>query len=191
MPVTGVTRAAGALAAWALLAGCTSSQPGKTPARYFLEGSLSQVMDLGYDEVRIQETDQDVSLLFARVYQLEATGSTDGGETEPESGYVEDYPFKLTLALRDQPLPIGVDIDLTEEDDAGNQRGTCSRNVRNDPRTTFPRMVRGALHLERDLMKDGVVATSVPGNFHVTFENGIEAASGRTVFDSFDAKVGE
>jgi hypothetical protein len=176
------------LFAGAALAGCNSSQPGKAPPRYRLEGSLGQVMDLGYDEARIRQTDQDVSVLFVRIFELDETTS-DGG-TSNAVGTIEDYPFKLTLALRGQPLPVGVNIDLTEEDDTMNQRGTCSRNVRNDPRKTFPRAKRGELFLERDLVSEmGVVADYVAGNFHVTFENGIEAASGRTVFGHFNARV--
>lgn len=191
MQVAGApARLAGAvlLVAGAALVGCNSSQPGKTPPKHRLEGSLGQVMDLGYDEVRISETDQDVSVLFVRIFELDDTTS-DGGATG-SVGTIEDYPFKLTLALRRQPVPVGVNVDLTEEDNNMNQRGTCSRNVRNDPRKTFPRAIRGELFLERDLISDaGVAADYVAGNFHVTFENGIEAASGRTVFGNFNAKV--
>jgi hypothetical protein len=165
------------------VAACSPSQPGKTPPRYRLEGSVSAVMDLGYDEVRISATEDDVSLLFVRISELDDT-TTDGG-TSGMAGKIEDYPFKLALALRGQPVPEAVRVDLTEEDNNGNQRAVFSRNVRNDPRKSFPRAVLGTLFLNRALQGN----TSVGGDFHVTFEDGIEPASGRTVFGNFNAKV--
>jgi hypothetical protein len=179
-------------AVWCLfglaLAGCGPVQPGKTPAKYRLEGSLGQVMDLGYDEVRISQTRDDVSVLFVRVQTLDNV-EPDGGTTNM-TGTIEDYPFKLALALRGQPLPVAVRVDLTEEDANMNQRGVFSRNVRQDPRTRFPRAARGTLYLSRPLFDDsGISNEYVAGDFHVTFENGIEAASGRTVFTNFNARV--
>lgn len=181
-------RGAALLVAALAMTGCNSSQPGKTPPKHRLEGSLTQVMDLGYDEVRLGQTGQDVSVLFVRIFELDDT-TTDGG-TANQVGTIEDYPFKVTLALRGQDLPVGVNIDLTEEDNNMNQRGVFSRNVRNDPRKSFPRAIRAELFLERPLFDDaGVSSEWVSGNFHVTFENGIEAASGRTVFGNFNARV--
>lgn len=170
------------------LAGCGSVQPGKPPPKYRLEGSVGQVMDLGYDEVRISQTVQDVSVLFVRVLPLDSL-TADGGSSSTV-GTIEDYPFKLALDLRGQPTPIGVRVDLTEEDNNMNQRAVFSRNVRQDPRMSFPRAVRGTLLINRDLADDaGIPNDYVSGDFHVTFENGIEAASGRTVFGNFNAKV--
>lgn len=172
----------------AALAACGPVQPGKTPPRYRLEGSLGQVMDLGYDEVRVDSTAQDVSLTFVRVTQLDNV-TADGG-TANMVGTIEDYPFKVALALRGQPQPVAVRVDLTEEDANMKQRGVFSRNVRQDPRMTFPRAARGTLYLDRALVDDaGIPADFVSGDFHVTFENGIEAASGRTVFGNFNARV--
>ena len=52
----------------------------------------------------------------------------------------------------------------------GGQRGVFSRNVQGDPRTTFPRLARGSLRFDRALDPDARVG----GDFHLTFENGIE-----------------
>ncbi|MEW5740902.1 MAG: hypothetical protein AB1938_18425 [Myxococcota bacterium] len=180
----GATLLLAGLGLWA----CGSVQPGKTPPRHRLEGSVGQVMDLGYDEVRISETMDDVSVLFVRVQTLDDF-LPDGG-TSNTAGTIEDYPFKVALALRGQPTPVDVRVDLTEEDNNMNQRGVFSRNVRQDPRTSFPRAVRGTLYLSRPLFDDaGIPNDYVSGDFHVTFENGIEPASGRTVFGNFNAKV--
>jgi hypothetical protein len=176
------------LAASLVLASCGPVQPGKKPPKYRHAGSVGQVMDLGYDEVRIQSSMDDVALTFVRVQELDDT-TADGG-TANMVGTIEDITFKLAMALRGQPQPVDVKVDLTEEDANMNQRGVFSRNVRNDPRTTFPRMIRGELYLNRAIVDDaGIPADFVGGDFHVTFENGIEAASGRTVFGNFNAKV--
>lgn len=168
------------------LAACGPQDPNKPPAKYRLEGSLTQVMDLGYDLVRVQPSVNDVSVLFVRLRPIGGDSPTDGGTTMEPAGMSEDYPFKIAFDLRGQPVPTGVRVDLAEEDMNMNQRGACSRNVLNDPRKTFPRLVRGTLFLDRELMPD----MPVQGDFNVTFENGIEAASGRTVFvKSFDARV--
>ena len=56
----------------------------------------------------------------------------------------------------------------------------------NDPRNTLPPILRGTMYFDRPLDR----GTEVGGDFHITFENGIEAASGRTVFStSLTAKV--
>ena len=189
MQITSLTRRlVGALAAVGLAAACGPVQPGKSAPRYRLEGSVGQVMDLGYDEARIQASANDVALTFVRVLALDDT-TADGG-TSSMVGNIEDITFKMALALRGQPQPVQVRVDLTEEDANMNQRAVFSRNVRNDPRTTFPRIVRGTLYLDRAIVDDaGIPAEYVGGDFHVTFENGIEAASGRTVFGNFNAKV--
>lgn len=183
-----MTRAArrrlGGAALGALLASaCTPSDPSKAAARYRLEGSLTQVMDLGYDEVRVILAPQDVSLLFVRQRPLE--DAPDDGGVQEEAGLSEDYPLKVGWALGMDMAPSGGRVDLTEEDADGNQRGVVSRNVLNDPRKLFPRLARGTLSFSRPPEPD----TTVSGDFHCTFENGIEAASGRTVFANFTARV--
>lgn len=165
--------------------GC--GDPCKAPPKFRLEGSLSQVMDLGYDEARILLAPQDVSLLFVRV-RCQGAVSDDGGVPAEGAmvGKVEDYPLKVAYRLLDEPLSGGRYVLEALPDGGGAQRGTLSRNVRNDPRNTLPLILRGELYFNAPLDPDA----GVGGDFHVTFENGIEAASGRTVFStSFSARV--
>lgn len=169
-----------------VLAAC-ESDPAKKPPKFRLEGSLGQVMDLGYDEARITLAPEDLSLTFVRVRPLGGGTTEDGGvpTMEEMTGTSEDYPLKLAYRLLGEELD-GGRLELGELDANGAQRGVLSRNVQNDPRDTFPRLARGTLFFKRPLTPD----TVVEGDFHVTFENGIEAASGRTAFStSFQARV--
>jgi hypothetical protein len=175
--VVQVSRAAVALAVVVLAASC--ADPSRASA--FLEGSLGQLMDLGYDRVRVQLAPDDVALLFVRVHPLSA--GADGGVAG--AGALEDYPFKVGLQRWGRELDAGLEQDLAEESPAGTQRGSFTRDVQGDPRKSFPRCFRGGLRFEAPL----VAGSTVRGDFHVTFENGIETASGRTVFGSFTAEV--
>jgi hypothetical protein len=177
----------------ALLAGALvlcACQPGDPnappPPRFYLEGSLTQLMDLGYDEARIDGTSQDIALTFVRIKPLDDT-LPDGGSSGM-TGTTEDYPLKITYFYEnnDGGVPANSRVDLAEIDpNTGAQRGTLSRNVLNDPRKMLPPIIRGTLYFDRFPSPD----TDVYGDFHVTFENGIEAASGRTVFGEFRARV--
>ena len=160
---------------------CCVPDPDHPPAAHYLAGSVGQVMDLGYDEVRVQLAQEDLALLFVRVHQLTVVGDAGPGQ----AGTSEDYPFKVGLQLWGRSLDGGTDADLAETTDAGVQRATFNRDVLNDPRKTFPRCRIGGLHLGSTPVPGGTVS----GDFHVTFENGIETASGRTVFGNFTAKV--
>jgi hypothetical protein len=168
------------------LCGACGPPPGKPkPPTYRLEGSVGQIMDMGYDEVRILTTEDDLALLFVRKHELR-TSLPDGGMLDPTSARAsEDYPFKIAFALLGSAPPANARVDLAERDPKGNQRGTCTRNVVNDPRTSFPTLLRGTLFLARA----PTPGATVRGDFNVTFENGTEPASGRTVFTSFTAKV--
>lgn len=178
-----VRRAWPGVAGLLLLAlGACGANDGKT-AKYRLEGSVSQVMDLGYDEVRVQPSEEDIAVSFVRVRKLGSTIEDAGSEM---AGVSEDYPFKVTVKLWGEPPFGGVRVNLAEVDLNDEQRGKFSRNVLNDPRRDFPRAVRSTLYLDRAPTTPGA---KIHGDFNVTFENGIEAASGRTVFGTFDAKV--
>lgn len=166
--------------------------PKNPPPKFRLEGSLGQVMDLGFDEARILVAPEDVSLVFVRIRPLSGGAPSDGGGLPDPlaSGNSEDYPLKIAWRLVDEQLPeVGARLDLTEPTSSSPtapQRGTVSRNVNNDPRTTFPRLSRGTLRFDRALDPDARVG----GDFHLTFENGIEVASGRTAFSTaFTARV--
>lgn len=189
MAVLQVT-ARGRYSTWACLAlaalglSACDIDPKNPPARFRLEGSLGQVMDMAYDELRILVAPEDISLLFVRIRPLGGGGPTDGGAA-PMQGTTEDYPLKVAYRLLGEPAPAGGRVDLASVDMNGSQRGVLSRNVSNDPRKTLPPILRGTLSFDRPLDPDTVVS----GDFHVTFENGIEAASGRTVFSTYSARV--
>ena len=191
MQVNTSRRALAAVLASGLAVAACDANNGKT-AKYQLAGSLSQVLAMGYDEVRVLVAPEDLSLQFVRLRTIDSTVD-DAGVVQP-AGTAEDYPFELTMALWGDDPPGNRRIDLTETNDAGLQRGTYSRNVLNDPNTTFP----DALHLDGGVgpccatvyfKTTPVPGGKVSGDFNVTFENGIDLASGRTVFGSFDAKV--
>ena len=153
------------------------------PPRYTLQGSLSVVMDLGYDESLIDTTTDEVALRFVR-----------------HKGATDDVSFKITWAQAGQVLNTPATIDLGEArpDDASRQRSIASRNVLDDPRRVFPLMVvgpacdpmKGCTGPSKLSFIDQIKPdTRVRGQFNITFVNGVEFANGRTVFGSFIAKV--
>lgn len=140
---------------------------GKPPsAKYVLDGSLTELMDLGYDEVVLTETPEDISVRFVR-----------------KVGASEESVLKVSMALLDLVWAPGTEVDLTEVLSTGAQRGVISRNVTNDPRTLFPDLQRGTLLL-RSLPMQG---QKTRGEFRVTFINGIQPACGHTAYGSFEA----
>jgi hypothetical protein len=156
--------------------------PKKQPPKFRIEGSLGQVMDVGFDEARVGVAPSDISLTFVRIRPL--GGDLPDGGSEMMVGTTEDYPLKVAYRLLGDP--VGGRVDLAALDMNGAQRGVASRQVQNDPRNTLPTILRGTLFFDRPLDP----GTTVNGDFHITFENGIEAASGRTVFmTTFQAKV--
>ncbi|MFO0598522.1 MAG: hypothetical protein U0228_24665 [Myxococcaceae bacterium] len=162
--------------------GCADSKV--PPPKFRLEGSLGQVMDLSFDEARVIIAPSDVSVLFVRIKPLESLTIDDGGTQM--MGTTEDYPIKVAYQLLGDPPPLKGTYDLAADAGAGAQRGVVSRNVQGDPRNTFPNMARGELKFDQDIEP----GKRITGSFHVTFENGKEVASGRTVFlDSFAAQV--
>ncbi len=140
---------------------------GKPPApKHQLDGSLLELMDLGYDEVVLTETVDDISIRFVR-----------------KLGASEETVFKVSMALLDLMWVAGKPVDLTETLSTGAQRGVMSRNVTNDPRTMFPLLARGTLTLNSIPMQN----QRTRGDFRVTFINGIEPACGHTAYGSFEA----
>ena len=144
----------------------------------YLEGSLGQLLDLTYTEARVQLSPEDVAVFFTKNRASDALA--DGGVAATNF----DIQFQVSMALWDAGVEPGVKMDLTVQDASGTQRGQFTRQVLNDPRTSFPKAERAELFFDRV----PVVGQPVSGNFHVTFENGVETASGRTVFGSFDVK---
>jgi hypothetical protein len=152
-----------------LLGLLTGAACGKDKA---LEGSLSPLMDLHYEQVKAQVAEGEVSVSFVK-----------------PKGAGEDTVLKVSARMEGlaapEPEP-GVPIDLAEllgED--GPTRGTVSRSVLDEPTRDFPPITRGTLTFDGYLDP----GTTVTGEFHVTFANGTDVYSGRTVFGRFEATV--
>ena len=166
------------------LSGCSGGGPAQT-----LQGSLSDEMDLGYDEAVLMYSGSQFSISFNRKKGM-------GFDTVLQIG--------VTLAAMEQ-LKGGITWDLAQVLPNGMPRGTISRNVLDDPRTTFPPFRNTTDCTETHLADGGhegmscaeLTVDNVPqegqnllagGDFHLTFSNGVEFASGRTVFGTFAAK---
>ncbi len=182
------------LVAAGLLMACSPASSGKqAPPKFQLEGSLTQLMALGYDEARLrldydpndpQPTDT-LGIEFVRLRPLGSDTLPDGGMAMV--GDSEDMVLKIGYQLAGDAPPANQRLDLTFLDENGLSRTTLSRNVLNDPRRAFPPLRVGSLFLDRQ--PDRVAMNTVNGEFNLTFENGIEVASGRTIFGRFSAKV--
>ena len=133
-----------------------------------LEGSLSELVDLRYRKVSVVQTQDELSVRFLW----------------PE-GASEDVVLRVTASLVGVVPNPRQPLDLAEQNDLGEVRGRVGRAVRNDPVTEFPPPRRGALTFQSHLQK----GSTVEGELHLTFENGTELASGRTVFGTFEANI--
>lgn len=133
-----------------------------------LDGSLTAVMDVTYDRATLETTDGYLSLRFLKT-----------------RGEAEDVVLKVGVKLEGAVPDHSVKLDLAEQM-SGAQRGTATRNVLADPEhTAFPPLLRGSFRADGDLTK----ATTVIGEVSLTFVQGIDTASGRAVFGSFEAEV--
>ncbi len=176
-----------------LLVACSPAPGKQAPPKFQLEGSLTQLMALGYDEARLrldydpdnpQPTDT-LGIEFVRLRPLGSDTLPDGGMAMVQDS--EDMVLKIGYQLAGDAPPANQRLDLTFLDENGLSRTTLSRNVLNDPRRAFPPLRVGSLFLDR--RPDRVAMNTVNGEFNLTFENGIEVASGRTIFGKFSAKV--
>ncbi|WP_224242086.1 hypothetical protein [Hyalangium gracile] len=152
-----------ALALAGLLTGC-----GQGP---HLEGSVTPLLDLHYEKAEALADEDEASVRF-----LTAQGSG------------ENTILKVAARLDRLQLTPGTPIDLAEllgEEEDAPQRGTVSRSVLDEPARDFPRILRGTLTFDGALTP----AAKVPGSFHVTFVNGTDVYSGRTIFGRFEATV--
>ena len=150
-------------------AGCGPVQKTEPKPKFALEGSLSVVMGLGYDQAHLDLTADALALRFGRT-----------------KGEGEDTVFKATANIADlETLPVRAPLDLAELMPTNVQRGVISRDVLDDPRRVFPKLARGRIIFDK-LPNPG---EDVTGDLAVTFENGTEFASGRTVFGKFEANV--
>lgn len=142
--------------------------------RFVLEGSLSTLFDLGYDDAAIEQTADDIAVRFIRKRK-----TVDGGAIS------EDIPLKVGAKLEGLTLAAKTPLNLAEAVPSGGQRGAATRNVFGDVRNLFPLFARAGLTFDT-VPRAGKPVT---GNFHITFDNGTDAASGRTVFGTFTARV--
>jgi hypothetical protein len=132
-----------------------------------LEGSLSTVLELHYARSNASSSADEMVVRF-----IQPLG--DG----------ENIVLAVS-ASRAGVDPTALQFNLAETMPLGNQRGAITRNVFNDPRTTFPPLSYGHLTFNSSL----IVGQTVGGNFSATFAPGTTFASGRTVFGSFGATV--
>lgn len=145
----------------ALLYGCGPSKPE-------LEGSLSTLVDLKYDSAELVQSADEFALRFVR---------------RREAG--EDTPFKLTYNLSGTAIQNNVPMDLAQAKPEGGPRTTLARDVLDDPRTTFPDILRGTVTFQSVPVSGGKLS----GELHLTFVPGKEFACGHTVFGTFEASV--
>lgn len=146
-----------------------------------IQGSLSTLLDLQYSSVQVAYTG----------------GSVDGGVMtngqvavsflEP-SGKSENAVLIVTEDLTQlQVKPNGV-VDLTLVPPSGvGQRGVVTRDVANDPRTTFPALQIGSMRLSSTPVPGS--GDSVSGAFNVTFALCPDFACGYTAYASFSGQV--
>ncbi len=136
-----------------------------------LEGSVTPLLDLKYEIAQALADEDEASVRF-----LTAQGAG------------ENTILKVAARLEDLQLTPGLAIDLAEllgEEPDSAQRGAVSRSVLDEPTREFPRILRGGLTFEKALTP----GAKVPGEFHVTFVNGTDVYSGRTIFGRFEATV--
>lgn len=136
-----------------------------------LEGSVTSLLDLRYETAEAQANEEEASVRFLTV-----------------QGAGENTILKVAARLDDLTLAPGLKIDLAEllgETPDSPQRGAVSRSVLDEPQREFPRLLRGGLTFDQALTPQ----TKVSGELHVTFVNGTDVYSGRTIFGRFEATV--
>lgn len=164
----GVRRSRRALALASVLAAlCACGDEGGT-----LEGSVAPLLDLKYRRAEAVLAEGELSINFVT----------------PQGSGVNTV-LKVSARVADM-LPEGytgpLDINLAEVMEGGSQRGVIGRSVLDEPVRVFPQLERGSLVVDRMPTEPG---QRVSGDFHVTFVNGIDIYSGRTIFGSFEATV--
>ncbi len=133
-----------------------------------VEGSVGELVDLGYQSVEARLSEEELTVRFLT-----------------QQGTGENTILKVAARMEGLAFTAGAPIDLAETLANGAQRGSVSRSVLDEPSRNFPTIARGSLLLS------GVPETGrkVAGEFNVTFANGTDVYSGRTVFGRFEATV--
>lgn len=133
-----------------------------------LQGSLSEVLPLTYKNADLVFDDQSVSVRFLL-----------------PKGLAQNVVLAVGADTEELDRGTALTVDLTQASPSGGERGTVTRDVEGDPRHDFPSIARGELKFSQPIAKGKTLA----GSFHVTFEDGAQFASGRTVFGDFEATV--
>jgi hypothetical protein len=156
-----------------MLVGCGSSE---------IEGSLSTILDLEYDSVKLaytggQSVNDTISGGILAVRFLKASGD----QAENAVLVVSEDLSGLTVQPTGQ-------VNLAEVPPSGvGQRGVVTRDVFNDPRKTFPTLQQGYMKLDSTPVPGS--GETVSGFFTVTFSLCVDFGCGRTAFASFKAQV--
>lgn len=137
-----------------------------------LEGSVAPLMDLRYQRAEAQWSPGELAINFVT----------------PQGSGVNTV-LKVSAFVGDM-LPEGydgpLDINLAEALEGGVQRGAIGRSVLDEPARTFPQLEVGTLKVNSTSVAP---SSRISGEFHVTFVNGTDVFSGRTIFGSFEATV--
>jgi hypothetical protein len=137
-----------------------------------LEGSVSTLIDLTYERTEAQWSPGELAINFVTP---QGTGINTVLKVSAVVGDMipEGYTGPLT-------------IDLAQVLEDGAQRGAVARSVLDEPARTFPQLQVGELVVDSTATEPG---SRITGDFHVTFVNGTDVFSGRTIFGSFEATV--
>ena len=138
-----------------------------------------------------------LNLQYKSVQVAYTGGSVDGGVMtngqaavsflEP-SGSSSNAVLIVTEDLTGLEVSPGGEVDLTQVPPSGvGQRGVVTRDVANDPRTTFPPLQIGKMHFTSTPIPGS--GDSVSGAFNVTFALCADFACGYTAYASFSAQV--
>lgn len=138
------------------------------PEEHALEGSLSEVVNLRFRDADLTLGESELALRFIA-----------------PQGAGENVVLRVTASTLGTSVDAQETLDLAELDPVGAQRGRITRAVHEDPLTELPPLQRGGLVFDRSPL----AGERVTGSLHVTFAQGTELASGRTVFGSFEARV--
>ena len=146
-----------------------------------IQGSLSTLLNLQYSSVQVAYTG----------------GASDGGVMTngqvavsflQPSGKSQNAVLIVTEDLTGLQVTPKGSVDLTEVPPSGvGQRGVVTRDVANDPRTTFPALQIGKMELNGTPIPGS--GDSLSGSFNVTFVLCADFACGFTAFASFSAQV--
>jgi len=143
-----------------------------------LQGSLTVLLNLEYQSADLSIANNQAALRFL--------DPRDISNAPPDAGAAgQDVVLKVITNLNGQTVTANHVFDLSATLPTGGQVGSLSRNVYNDPVTSFPPIRVGQFVVHQTPTS----GSTVGGYFSVTFQDGIDPACGRTVYADFKAKV--